>query len=98
MFRPKALSFRLIVFSLGRFRIDVRREERASGISFRRRPVNISARLATYGTVPNRGSQRPTGTHAKAKSRGPEFSYLKGLLCSKNLTQQLASANTKSIA
>jgi hypothetical protein len=35
---------------LERFRIDVRREESASGISFRRRPVKISARFATYAS------------------------------------------------
>jgi len=46
--RPKALSFRLIVLSFGRFRIDVNRDESASGISLRRRPVKMSARLATY--------------------------------------------------
>jgi len=36
-----------MVLSLGRFRIEVSREESASGISLRRRPVKISARLAT---------------------------------------------------
>lgn len=46
MLRPKALSFRLMVFRLGRLRIDVRREDRPSGISARSRPVKISARLA----------------------------------------------------
>jgi hypothetical protein len=44
---PKALSLRLMVWRLGRLRMEVRREERASGISLRRRPVKMSARFAT---------------------------------------------------
>jgi hypothetical protein len=44
---PKALSLRSIVVRLGRFRMEVKREERASGISLRRRPVKMSAKLAT---------------------------------------------------
>jgi hypothetical protein len=36
-----------MVLSFGRLRIEVRREESASGISLRRRPVKMSARLAT---------------------------------------------------
>jgi hypothetical protein len=48
MFRPKALSLRLTVCRFGSSRRASRREESAVGISERRRPVKISARLATW--------------------------------------------------
>lgn len=51
MFRPKALSFRLIVCSFGRVSKAVSREESAVGISLSSRPVNMSARFATYMSV-----------------------------------------------
>lgn len=51
MLRPKALSFRLTVCSFGRFSMEVSSEERASGISLRRRPVKMSARFAIYSTI-----------------------------------------------
>lgn len=44
--RPKALSFRLIVWRFGRANRAVSSDDKAWGISFRRRPVNISAKLA----------------------------------------------------
>jgi hypothetical protein len=47
---PKALSERLTVWRFGRVRRDVRRWERASGISESRRAVKMSARLAIYDT------------------------------------------------
>ena len=46
MLSPKALSLRLMVCSLGSERSAVRRKESAWGISFSKRPVNMSARLA----------------------------------------------------
>jgi len=47
MLRPKALSFKLTVCRFGSVRRAVRREERAVGISERRRPVKTSAKFAT---------------------------------------------------
>lgn len=44
--RPKALSLRSMVWRLGSLRHAVRREERAGGISERRREVKMSAKLA----------------------------------------------------
>jgi hypothetical protein len=48
MLRPKALSLRFTVCRFGSSRREVRSEERAVGISERRRPVKMSARLATW--------------------------------------------------
>jgi hypothetical protein len=46
VFSPNALSFRLTVWRFGRVNSAVRSDESAWGISFNRRPVNISARFA----------------------------------------------------
>jgi len=49
--RPNALSFKLIVCNFGSVKSAVSRDERAWGISLRRRPVNMSARLAICKNV-----------------------------------------------
>lgn len=47
VFSPKALSLRLMVWRFGNARSEVRRCERAGGISSRRREVKMSAKFAT---------------------------------------------------
>lgn len=86
--RPKALSFKLIVLRFGRLRIEVRSEERASGISLRSRPVKISSRFATYTTTVRVAEQ--------AVALG-DLTYPETLLGGQNLAEEFASSNAEGI-
>lgn len=90
MFRPKALSFRFTVCRLGSSRREVKREESAVGISERRRPVKMSARLATWW-----GSVRGL---VWWRNEGKASTYLERLLGSKDIGESGGCLDSDGVA
>jgi len=79
-----------MVLRFGRLRMEVRREERASGISLRSRPVKISSSPATFVGV-------SIGGVGVTYKRGCFPTYLEVLLCSKDFSEKFAGPNTERI-
>ncbi len=86
-----------MVLSLGRLRIDVRRDERASGISLRRRPVKMSARLATWRRT-ELVTPRSITTAERMTRRGGDRLTCNVFFLSEHLAEQLTGADAQGAA